>query len=154
MPAGALATEEGRARLREINEAVTVPRHLAVRRATSFVEQHADGFVKDQFLQLGIIGVTSTIEGAVRERLSRLYRPQGNDPDVGRTRDEIIGAHISAVPASLRGQGLDAADWQAWLSIHRDIARALDVAIGPPSAIFVQQTHVGMGEPSPPRRRP
>lgn len=153
LPAGALDTEAGREKLRQLNHSVTAPRHEAVRRATSLVEHRADDFVKGQLAELIVVGEVATIGGAIRARLARLYRGRLDEPEVATTFGRVVDARLSTLPDSLPNHSADTIDWQVWLPAHRDLARTLEVAIGLPNSLCVKETHVGIGETAPPRRR-
>ncbi|MBE7449198.1 MAG: hypothetical protein HS111_09960 [Kofleriaceae bacterium] len=149
--AGMLETADGHALMSRVSAEVGRRRHLAARQAVSLVEQRADDFVREQLEELHAIDGTLDIAGAVRERLSRLWRMQREASDSQQRFDEIVAAGLAALPTEVSSQTFASADWTAWLSTHRAFARALEEALGLPSGFIEGEQHLGYGTRTPVR---
>lgn len=149
--AGMLETAEGQEHMKRVAGEIGARRHEATLRAISVVEQRADAFVQDQLEQLHAIDNTLDMAGCVRERLARFYRTHRETAE-GRARfDEILQSGLASLPDDVRAQRVPDAEWSVWLPKHRDLARALETALGLPGAIVVLEQHVGHGTATPVR---
>lgn len=147
--AGMLETAEGQEHMKRVAGEIGARRHEATLRAISLVEQRADAFVQDQLEQLYAIDSTLDMAGCVRERLARFYRTHRETAE-GRARfDEIVRSGLASLPDDVRAQRVADAVWTVWLSKHRDLARALEAALGLPGSIVVREQHVGHGTATP-----
>lgn len=146
---GVLDTAAGQAYMKRLGSEIAMRRHAATVRAVSLVEQRADDFVQDQLQQLYAVNNALDMAGCVRERLSRFYRTHRNIGDGQARFDQIVDSGIASLPEEVRGQHPVDATWPAWLAKHREVARALEAALGPPSGIIVTEQHVGHGTSTP-----